>query len=168
MQLHEEIGPRATTISAIAERAGVQRLTVYRHFPDETAVFQACTAHWLSLHPLPDPGKWQDIPDPARRIREALGAMYGYYRRTERMWTTAWRDVDVVPALQQPMREVRGFLKQAGDGLARGLSRRGAAARKSKATLHHVLSFGTWQSLKEEGLEDGEMAELATGWVMAS
>jgi len=54
MHLHEEIGPRATTISAIAERAGVQRLTVYNHFPDETAVFQACTSHWLSLNPPPD------------------------------------------------------------------------------------------------------------------
>ncbi len=45
--LHEEIGPRATTISAIAEKASVQRLTVYRHFPDETELFKACTSHWF-------------------------------------------------------------------------------------------------------------------------
>jgi AcrR family transcriptional regulator len=70
MQLHEEIGPRATTISAIADRAGVQRLTVYRHFPDETAVFQACTAHWLSLNPPPDPADWAGITDPRNRLRK--------------------------------------------------------------------------------------------------
>ena len=79
MRLHEELGPRATTISAIAEEAGVQRLTVYRHFPDETAVFQACTAHWLGLNPPPDPSGWAAIEDPLERLKAALTAFYRYY-----------------------------------------------------------------------------------------
>lgn len=168
MHLHEEIGPRATTISAIAERAGVQRLTVYRHFADETAIFQACTSHWLSLNPLPDPAGWQGIADPEERIRAALSAMYAYYRGTERMWTVGWRDEEVVPALREPMQAVREFLGEVGAGLARGLGRRGAAARKAGATINHALAFSTWRSLKEGGLDDKEMADLATGWIFAA
>ena len=117
MHLHEEIGPRATTISAIAERAGVQRLTVYRHFPDETAVFQACTTHWLSLHPPPDPAAWSDTEDGLDRARQALNAFYSYYAGTERMWSAAFRDVAEVPALQAPMAEVAAFMPVPGLGV---------------------------------------------------
>ena len=105
MALHEEVGPRATTISAIAERAGVQRLTVYRHFPDETAVFQACTSHWLSLNPPPAPEDWADAATPGERRAAALAAFDAYYGRTRAMWAASHRDVEQVPALQGPMAE---------------------------------------------------------------
>jgi AcrR family transcriptional regulator len=117
MQLHEEVGPRATTISAIADGAGVQRLTVYRHFPDETAVFRDCTAHWLTLNPLPDPSAWSGITDPRDRMRTALAAFYSYYSGTRRMWRVSIRDVDHVPALQRPMSEVAAFVGSVAEGL---------------------------------------------------
>ena len=44
--LHTSVGPARTTISAIAERAGVERHTVYAHFPDERTLFRACSTHW--------------------------------------------------------------------------------------------------------------------------
>lgn len=165
MQLHEELGPRATTISAIAERAGVQRLTVYRHFPDETAIFQACTAHWLALNPPPDPAAWSAVPAGPARLRAALEALYPYYRRTRAMWDAALRDEPAVPALQAPMGRVRGhFDNIAGDladAFAAAPERRAAVA----ATVRHVLRFETWQSLAGPGLGDAPAAALATRWV---
>src|SRR6188508_3394975 len=97
--LHREVGPARTTISAIAERAGVERLTVYRHFPDERSMFQACTAHYATEVPGPDPAKWAGIEEPGERLRVALLAFYDYYRRAEEMLVHAVRDVPRLPAL---------------------------------------------------------------------
>src|SRR5688572_5888882 len=77
--LHTSVGPARTTISAIAERAGVERHTVYAHFPDERALFQACSTHWRELHPLPDSARWESIADPQRRLRAALQDVYAWY-----------------------------------------------------------------------------------------
>ncbi|MGC9371208.1 MAG: TetR/AcrR family transcriptional regulator [Paracoccaceae bacterium] len=164
MKLHEEIGPRATTISAIAEEAGVQRLTVYRHFPDETAVFQACTSHWLELNPPPDPGDWAGVADPQARLRQALGAFYDYYSRTRRMWTVSFRDVDEVPALQAPMAEVAAFLETVARGLVHALGP-GARTAMTGPTIRHALHFLTWKDLEDQGLSESEKLDLALAWV---
>src|SRR4051794_24971847 len=99
VDLHREVGPARTTISAIAERAGVERLTVYRHFPDERSMFEACTSHYATQEPGPDPSTWADIDDPSERLRAALLAFYDYYRRAEDVLTHAARDVPQLPAL---------------------------------------------------------------------
>lgn len=168
VELHQEIGPRATTISAIAERAGVERLTVYRHFPDETAVFRACTSHWLEDHPLPEPAGWQSIEDPVVRTRAALRALYGYYSDTRAMWDAAYRDEAEVPALQQPMAAVRDHLAGIADDLVRASSGRGRPGKALKATAHHAVAFRTWQSLDEIGLRPKPAADLATRWIRAT
>lgn len=165
MQLHEELGPRATTISAIAERAGVQRLTVYRHFPDESAIFQTCTSHWLELNPLPDPASWAGIAGPDTRLRIALLAFYDYYARTRRMWEAAHRDAEHVPALQAPMADVRGFLESVGDDLATAYSAKGERGPRLSATIHHALAFPAWVSLEEGGLSNASKADLVGRWV---
>lgn len=161
MHLHETLGPRATTISAIAERAGVQRLTVYRHFPDETAVFQACTAHWVSLNPPPDPARWSGL-EPGARFSEAVAAFYDYYSGTARMWTASYRDVAEVPALQGPMAAFDGHVA----GIARDLA---AAidpdAPAVAATVRHALHFLTWSDLEAQGLGDGDKRALACAWL---
>src|SRR3954466_14092231 len=77
--LHEELGPAQTSISAIAERAGVRRSTVYRHFPDEDALFDACSSHWRAANPPPDPRTWSSSEDPAERMRTALRELYAFY-----------------------------------------------------------------------------------------
>ena len=76
VDLHGSVGPARTTVSAIAERAGVQRATVYRHFPDEEALFAACSSHWAALNPPPDPAAWAEIADPDERLRRALSELY--------------------------------------------------------------------------------------------
>ncbi len=164
MHLHEEVGPRATTISAIAERAGVQRLTVYRHFPDETAVFQACTSHWLSLNPPPDPRDWAEIPDAHSRFKAAIGAFYVYYSQTERMWTASYRDIDDVPALQQPMAEIAAFLKSVGDDLIAAFDPKGRNPALA-ATIRHALQFSTWADLESQGLGEPEKTDVIMDWL---
>jgi AcrR family transcriptional regulator len=167
VELHQEIGPRATTISAIAERAGVQRVTVYRHFPDETAVFQACTSHWLEDHPLPDPADWQSVDDPAERTRAALRLLYRYYSQTRAMWDAAHRDEPEVPALQQPMAAVREYLGGIADDLARSFAGSGKPKKELSATAHHAVSFRTWQSLDEAGMVPDQAAKTVTKWIAA-
>src|SRR5579862_8516134 len=99
--LHEELGPARTSISAIAERAGVRRSTVYRHFPDERALFAACSSHFRAANPPPDPSRWREIGDPALRTRAALGELYAFYGRTEPMYTSLLRDEPVVPVIRE-------------------------------------------------------------------
>src|SRR3954468_19952961 len=92
VELHGTLGPARTSISAIAERAGVRRSTVYRHFPDEAALIGACSSHWAAENPVPDMTPWQSIEDPDRRLRTALDELYAYYRRTDQMMDNLHRD----------------------------------------------------------------------------
>ncbi len=100
VDLHRSVGPAATQISEIAERAGVQRVTVYSHFPDEAALFAACSAHWRSLHPAPDPHKWTALPTPGEQLRLGLRELYAWYRKTEPMTANVLRDAEMRPALR--------------------------------------------------------------------
>ena len=165
MQLHEEIGPRATTISAIAERAGVQRLTVYRHFPDEAAVFRACTSHWLDLNPPPDPRSWESVADPWKRLPAALSAFYDYYATTEDMWSASFRDVDAVEALQKPMAEFTNLVAETANDLAGSLRPGKRRSRPVAVTLQHALAFPTWQDLQARGLKNRGKVDLVMSWL---
>ncbi len=108
--LHEELGPARTSISAIAELAGVRRSTVYRHFPDEEALFAACSSHWRSANPPPDPHDWAAIEEPAARTEAALRELYAFYGRTQAMYTSLLRDEPLVPAVQHRLRDFYGYL----------------------------------------------------------
>jgi len=165
--LHEELGASKTTISAIAERAGVQRLTVYRHFPDEQSLLVACSSHWLELHPPPDAAGWRNIADPGARTRAAVVALYGYYRRTEQMWRGAYRDEGEVPALKAVMRQPREYLRRVRDDLLEAWAPPAAARRTVGAVIGHCLQFSTWESLDREPLTEVEMADAVAIWLAA-
>ncbi len=166
-ELHQELGPRSTTISAVAERAGVQRLTVYRHFENETALFQACLSHWLELNPPPDPHDWSEVSSPEEHTRVALQAMFRYYRKTEAMWTRVYQDLEETPALQEQMAGVAEYLLQVRNDLLRAWKPQGSQRRDVRVTLDHCLRFATWQSLKEQGFSDKAMAALTMRWISA-
>jgi AcrR family transcriptional regulator len=166
MHLHEKLGPRATTISAIAEKAGVQRLTVYRHFPDEAAVFQACTAHWLSLNPPPAPESWAAVEDPLDRLKAALTAFYRYYAGTRRMWSASFRDVADVPALKEPMKQFAGYVNGIGDDLAAHFHAGKQPARRIAATIQHALTFPAWADLDARYLSDADKVALVMRWIV--
>ena len=159
--LHEELGPAQTSISAIADRAGVRRSTVYRHFPDEEALFAACSSHWAAANPPPDPRSWSSIEDPAERTRTALRDVYAFYGRTEAMLVSLLRDEALVPAVQRRLGDFHGYLRSVQDGLAAGRRLRGRRALYVRAAIGHAVAFPTWRSLtREQGLGDEEAVEL--------
>jgi AcrR family transcriptional regulator len=167
--LHEERGPARTPISAVAERAGVRRSTVYRHFPEEEALFAACSAHWRAANPPPDPGAWTAIEDPAERTETALRELYAFYSRTEAMYTSLLRDEPVVPIVHRLLGDFYGYLRAIQDILMAGRRLRGRAARRTQAAIGHALSFPTWRSLtREQGLADADAVALMSALVERS
>lgn len=161
--LHQEVGPAKTTISEVASRAGVQRLTVYNNFPEEAALLGACSAHWVARHPPPDPAAWQSIRDPVRRARAALTALYRYYRETERMSANVLRDAQTMPVLATILEHGRGaFIGAVRDDLAAAWERGGPPNPGLRAALSVALQFDTWRALaRGEGMSDEGAAELA-------
>jgi AcrR family transcriptional regulator len=161
VSLHEELGPALTSISAIAERAGVRRSTVYRHFPDENALFAACSAHWRAANPPPDPRTWSSIEDPAKRTHTALSEMYAFYGRTSAMYVSLLRDEPLVPAVRRRLRDFHGYLRSVQDNLAAGRGLRGRRAQQARAAIGHALAFPTWRSLThEQDLGNDDAVEL--------
>lgn len=149
MELHGTIGPARTTVSAVAERAGVQRHTVYRHFPTDDDLFAACSTHFAELHPWPDSEDWRREADPARRLQTALVELYDFYAVTGSMWANIIRDAELVPA-----RALVPFERQFDEMtelLASGWGARGARRALLKAAIRHAIDFRTWQSLVERG-----------------
>jgi AcrR family transcriptional regulator len=154
VDLHTTVGLAATSISAVAQRAGVQRHTVYAHFPDDASLFTACSAHWRELHPFPDPTGWAQVSDPLQRLRRALSEIYAWYEEVEDDFALFVRDSHVYPPFWTARRT---RLEQITEGLVRGLSRRKAA----RAAIGHALEFETWQSLvRSEGLSSRAAIEL--------
>ena len=166
VELHGSVGPAATTIAAIAQAAGVTRLTVYRHFPDDAALFAACSAPWLSRQQLPDPGAWSGIGDPAARLRSGLADLYRFYRAGADMLTHIYRDFAALPEEHQQGLRNRDTLF--GDVLAAPFGRAGDEDRRLRAVVGHAISFWTWRSLcLDHGLTDAEAADAMTGMVLA-
>lgn len=145
--LHGTVGPGRTTVAAIAEAAGVTRLTVYRHFPDDDALFAACTAHWASQQRLPDPSSWMRIADPDARVVTALDDVYRFYEQAEPMLTLGARDVDALPEFVRA-RNAKNAAEQVSAVLQAWPTRQRTKTRR--ALVGHALSFATWRSLCAE------------------
>jgi len=167
--LHGTIGPSRTSISAVAAHAGVRRSTVYRHFPDEAALFDACTAHWAAANPPPDLSTWAAIESPDVRLQFALAELHAFYRQTETMLDNLFRDEATVPLVQERFAVLRSYFAAGADALLTGRNVRGATRRRTRAALGHATSFSTWKSLvREQGLTDCEAAELLHALVLAA
>jgi AcrR family transcriptional regulator len=167
--LHGTLGPARTSMSAVAEHAGVRRSTVYRHFPDEAALFAACSAHWAASHPPPELAGWAAVVDPHERLPHALRELYGFYRSAERMLSNAFRDESTVAPVAAQLRRTRDYLEAARDTLLAGRRVRGRARTRVRAALGHALAFHTWRSLAvDEGLDDHQAVELMCGLVAAA
>ena len=159
--LHEELGPARTTVSEIARRAGVQRLTVYNHFPDTAELFAACQGQFLAEHPPPDLGPALALDDPHARVRAALAALYASYRAREPMTAKVQRDRSALPALDALMaRTADAQLEELAAALAAPLGARGKRIQGLHAVLALALDFWTWSRLTREGLDDAAAADL--------
>ncbi len=161
VELHEAVGPAKTTISAIAERAGVDRGTVYRHFPDEHALFRGCTSQYEAANPSPDPDPWRTIGEPETRLRIALAEIYAYHRRTERMSESAARDLPELPALQEVLAPYFEHWAAIREILTADWDVEGERQDLLVAAVGHAIDFQTWRSLMhEQGLDDAQAVEL--------
>ena len=167
--LHGSLGPSRTSMSAIAEHAGVRRSTLYRHFPDEAAVFDACSAHWIQANPRPDLEAWAAIEDPGRRLRVALEELYAYYGRTEGMLVNLHRDEPVVPIVAERFSRFHEYLAAARETLMAGRGLRGGARTRVSGAIGHALAFSTWRSLaRDQELDDEAAVELMDRLVAAA
>ena len=161
VELHGTVGPARTSISAIAEKAGVRRSTVYRHFPDDEALFAACSSHFRAANPPPDLGVWAAVKDPRERTATALRELYAFYGRTEAMYTSLLRDEALVPEVHRRLRDFYGYLRAIEDSLMAGRGLRGHAAQRTRAALGHALAVPTWRSLiREQDWGDAEAVAL--------
>ncbi len=164
MELHESVGIARTTVAEVARRAGVSRMTVYNHFPDDAALLAACSAHYGALHPPPEIAAWSAIADPRERLEPALAELYGYYAENEAMLANGLGDRRAVPALDALHRESTDvFFAAVVDLLAEGWD-----GRERRATLALVTDFWSWRTLARTGLAPGEAARLARRLVAAA
>jgi AcrR family transcriptional regulator len=161
VELHGTLGPARTSMSAVAEHAGVRRSTLYRHFPDEAALFVACSSHWMAQHPLPDLERWAAISDPGERLQTALTELYAYYGDAEPMLSNILRDVDVMESVQKQFALVRRYMQAAHETLMTGRRGRGRSNRSARAAVGHALAFTTWRSLvREQGCSTNQAVDM--------
>jgi AcrR family transcriptional regulator len=160
VELHGTLGPSRTSISAVAAHAGVRRSTLYRHFRDERALFDACSAHWGAANPPPDLLSWSTIEDPHERLNVALAELYAYFGRTEQMLENLLRD-EQLPLVRERFGAFREYFVAARDTLMSGRRIRGATRRRTRAAVGHAIAFSTWKSLvREQGLSDADATQL--------
>jgi AcrR family transcriptional regulator len=150
--LHTSVGPLHTTDAAIAERAGVTRVTFYRHFPDDVSLFSACNAHGLERWPPPDPDRWARIVDPLERLETALHELYGYYAVAGPGLLVVQRDMPLLrPELRNASPSRREVFERMAPVLASGWRVRGRRGAVGRIAIEHAIAVGTWDSLVRRG-----------------
>jgi AcrR family transcriptional regulator len=165
IELHRSIGAAQTTISEIAKRAGVGRVTVYRHFPDEDTLFAACSGHYFSLHPFPDLARWRQISDPVERLRAGLGESYAWHEENEEMIGMALAEARDLPI----MVPYHAYWDEAAETLAAAWRRRGRRRASVRTAVALALSFDTHRTLvREQRLQSDEAVELMTRLVVVA
>jgi AcrR family transcriptional regulator len=146
VELHGSVGPANTTLTMVAERAGVQRHTLYAHFPDEWSLYLACSALTLDRDPLPDAEAWRTIADGSERLRTGLDAVYGWYERNAALAACVLRDAES-HALTRKIVELRMEPQMQSWRDVLGRSRNA----KQRAMLGLALSFFTWRAMVRDG-----------------
>jgi AcrR family transcriptional regulator len=159
--LHEERGLIRTTVSDVAARAGVERATVYRHFPDERSLIAACTTHYFQRHPPPDPQQWLRIRDPEARLRTGLAEIYAFHRRTERMISSTVPDLPQHPVAREVVAPMFAHWQRVHEVLVAGWDTTEGNPGAIAAAVGHAIAFSTWQSLvRELGVDEAEAVEM--------
>jgi AcrR family transcriptional regulator len=163
VELHQTKGPARTSLSDIARLAGVQRHTLYRHFPDERSLFMACSGHFTESNPRPDPTTWLETSDPELRLRRGLGELYAYYERSGDMLTSVLRDAEVHDLTREiSMLRAASAMNATRDALSEGLT-----SPRALAALDLALDFRAWKRLAASGLSRADIIETMVRAVLA-
>ena len=167
LELHRSVGPARTTVSAVAEKAGVQRHTYYAHFPELKDLYRACTAHHMERDPLPDPSRWVDASSPEERLRRALLELYAYYSRNEALLTNVVRDTPLDPVLQENNMFLFRHWEAMRDTIADGFETSGDEQREALlGVIALALELQTWRTLvRQQGLDADRAVGLIAGMV---
>lgn len=164
VDLHGTVGPARTSLSMVAERAGVQRNTLYSHFPDERSLLMACSALSLERDPPPDAAAWRDIADPAERLRTGLGAIYSWFSGGTEMLGCVLRDAEQ-HAVVREVSELRYGPIVVGWHFVLGAE----LSPAQQALLHLALGFHSWRALvREAGLSNEQAAGLMAGVIISA
>jgi AcrR family transcriptional regulator len=169
MRLHTTVGPGRTSISAVAAEAGVQRHTVYAHFPDESSLFRACSHLWMQLHPFPDVGAWAGVADPAARLPHALDELYAWYESAGEELAVVFDGSHGVAGMAENLAAWEEGLSAMTGVLMSGRPERGRARVRVRAAVRHALALDTWRGIgTPQGLRRAESVALATALVAAA
>jgi AcrR family transcriptional regulator len=164
VDLHTQVGPARTTISMVAERAGVQRHTFYAHFPDDRSLLLACSGLALERDPFPEASVWRGIGDRRERLRTGLDAIYAYYERNAQLTASVLRDAEASPLVGEIVALRMGplfaeALVVLGDGMS----------ERQRALLQVAISYFTWRTLtRESALTNDAATETMASAVLAA
>jgi AcrR family transcriptional regulator len=166
VELHQTVGPARATVSAIAEKAGVQRHTYYAHFPELKDLYRACMSHNLERNPVPDPSRWAEISGPEERLRVALSEVYAYYSRQEAMISSVLRDAALDPILQETMVPIYQYWERVRDVIADAFEASGEQRAALLGAIALAQDFQTWHTLvRQQELSQDRAVELMVGMV---
>jgi AcrR family transcriptional regulator len=166
VELHQTVGPARTTVSAIAEKAGVQRHTYYAHFPELKDLYQACMGHYSERNPVPDPSRWAEISSPEERLRVALSEVYAYYSGNEAMVSNVLRDAELDPIVQEIMVPFDQYWETVRDVIAGAFEASGDRHEELLGAVALAQDFQTWQTLvRQQELSQDRAVELMVGMV---
>ena len=166
VELHQTVGPARTTVSAIADKAGVQRHTYYAHFPELKDLYQACMGHYVERNPVPEPSSWADIADAEERLRVALSEVYAYYSGNEPMVSNVLRDAALDPIVQEIMVPFDQYWETVRDVIADAFEASGERHEELLGAIALAQDFQTWRTLvRQQELSQDRAVELVVGMV---
>lgn len=165
ISLYGAVGPAATTISAVAAKASVQRLTVYRHFPGETDIPVQVVAHWFDQNPLPDPNDWRNGVAAENWPIAILSMLYSYYADTYAFWPAVLSDRDKLPKLNAVLEAYDKQLHTMQEDILRHLPDSRRSSSLCQSATNHAVQFSTWRTLSDQGLDTVEVAALMEDWI---
>ena len=166
VELHQTVGPARTTVSAIAEKAGVQRHTYYAHFPELKDLYQACMGHYVERNPVPEPSSWTDIAEAEERLRVALSEVYAYFSGNEAMVSNVLRDAVLDPIVQEIMVPFDQYWETVRDTIADAFEASGDRQEELLGAVALAQDFQTWQTLvRQQELSQDRAVELMVGMV---
>jgi AcrR family transcriptional regulator len=166
VELHQTVGPARTTVSAIAEKAGVQRHTYYAHFPELKDLYQACMGHYVERNPVPEPSSWADVTDAEERLRVALSEVYAYYSGNEAMVSNVLRDAALDPIVQETIVSFYQYWETVRDIIADAYEASGQQRAALLGAIALAQDFQTWHTLvRQQELSQDQAVELMVGMV---